>query len=145
MEANLATLPADVLYNISLALAGKNVNIKDKIENAKQIGRLCKTNKRFNNLYCKNDKIWKELYERDIGGELPKDNIRHHYLRLLEYVDEDVKWGITRGVNIWPNLIETLVNDPRMDRQDILKAYHLLEPNSPRLGYFEKILEKMQK
>lgn len=54
----MENLPADVLYEISTALAGNPVDIKDKINNSKQILELCKVNKRFNQLYCKNDKIW---------------------------------------------------------------------------------------
>lgn len=77
-------LPADVLYEISMALAGKPVYWEDKLNNAKQIINLCKVNKRFNQLYCKNDRIWRELWLRDISTTLPKENIKNKYIAVLK-------------------------------------------------------------
>lgn len=76
-------LPADVLYEISTSLTSNAVTLKDKYNNAAQIINLCKTNKRFNQIYCSNNKIWKELWQRDIGGRLP-NNVREKYLNILQ-------------------------------------------------------------
>lgn len=64
----MENLPADVLYQISISLAGQQVSLQDKYNNALQIINLCKVNKRFNQLYCKGDRIWKELWIKDFGS-----------------------------------------------------------------------------
>lgn len=87
----MENLPADVLYQISLALAGQPVNLQDKLNNAKQIINLCKVNKRFNQIYCKDDRIWKELWLKDISTILPSNNIKDKYITVLKEVNE--YWG----------------------------------------------------
>lgn len=92
-EDKLSRLPADVLYQLALALAGNPINIEDKIENSKQIINACRLNKRFNNLYCQNDRIWRELWLKDISTILPKENIKNKYLEALNYLNPSSNIG----------------------------------------------------
>lgn len=80
----LSKLPADVLYELAQALAGNSINIQDKINNVRDIGSMCQLNKRFNQLYCQNDRLWKELWLKDISSKLPKGDPKKEYIQALD-------------------------------------------------------------
>jgi hypothetical protein len=92
--ADFEHMPADVLRNIALALAGEKVSTKDKLNNAKQIVQMCQINKRFKQIYCDNEEIWKQLYQRDIGTPVPQQNIKNDYITLLELKVNPDKFSI---------------------------------------------------
>lgn len=144
MESNFITLPVDILYNIALALAGKNVSIKDKINNYKQIIRMCKINKRFNQLYCKEDRIWRELWIRDISEDIvPTENIRKKYLETLYRAND---WNMAGNLQFagdrgYLQLAEILLNQPEATFDVIREAYFGLKPNAPLLDYFVMVIK----
>lgn len=76
-------LPADILYLISYILNSQNIDYKEKLNNTKEILKLCRINKRFNELYGKNSKIWPDLWKRDISDNLPQDNVKNNYTQAL--------------------------------------------------------------
>lgn len=79
---HLNELPSDILYEITSKITANQSSLKDKFNNANQIINLCKTNKRFNQVYFKNDKIWKELWLRDIDSNLDHYS-KNKYLNIL--------------------------------------------------------------
>lgn len=80
-------LPADVLHSIVLKFNKQEDGFKDKLIGARNILRLCRINKRFNQIYCQNERIWKELFKRDFSDKLP-DNVKREYLENLKEFEE---------------------------------------------------------
>ena len=75
-------LPADILYEISKKLTSNNTTLQDKYDSTIQIINLCKTNKRFDRLYCQNDKIWQELWLQNINNNLHGYG-KNKYIKIL--------------------------------------------------------------
>lgn len=82
MEQSLLNIDDRQLEKFALSLAGKQVSIADKIQNAKVLEWLCQNKPSFKS-FCGG--IWQILWREDIGGKIPR-NVNQKYLEYLTHL-----------------------------------------------------------
>lgn len=96
----MQSLPSDVLNIISSLLLSNPQTIEEKFDNVQQIINLCKTNKRFNQILCGNEKLWQELWKRDISTIVPA-NTRQEYLKALNRLNQKEEGDLLKQAGIY--------------------------------------------
>jgi hypothetical protein len=83
MNTHFANLSAKQLYGLALTLAGQDVSIDDKLYSALHIADMCRLNKEFQITYCDTQKVWRELYRKDVSSNLPREHVKEKYIQAL--------------------------------------------------------------